>query len=332
MGKKTVGRNLMQFLQDFLSLGRIKGDACHHQKTVKTLFLRVTKNKGRGSMHQIFRELKANSPIFLAASFSVLVISLPAKADFFYDFENTLPDDTNVLSVGITIRADNEGIIEFSPSFMTEVENGNLVMSDTNPFGQIDPISGIGGAIRGIWLDTSETFSDVRVSSFVNPEDVAATTGAGIIARFNPLTFSGYSGFIDYDNPDTAPGRADMVIVKFAGGVVGNPIRLPGVLENDESYFIEFDAVANQFDFRVFDSPGGNLINSINFEDTGAGGLPVFLEGFSGLGTEANFPNIPLNAVFDQITSRSITVPEPSSVLGLGLLVGFSGWLGKSRN
>jgi hypothetical protein len=99
----------------------------------------------------------------------------------------------------------------------------------------------------------------------------------------------------------------------------------PPLLDLSRSYFLQADVVGNHVSGRLFDSPGGTQLLTLDYTDRGVGG-PVITSGESGLSVvsdrDGSHPLF-LNGTFDNFTSTA--VPEPGAAaagafLGLALL------------
>jgi len=192
-----------------------------------------------------------------------------AYAGFAYDFETQPPATftiTNALYSGAS-----------SPTFSSSVSGGVLRFNDTT-------LPTDGGAIIGAALETSQVFTDVRASATLNPAGTSDNVLA-VSVRNSPATLSGYAVTFDFTEGTLSVGKvmANRPVQVVASTDFSQGRQSP-LTDLARSYFLQVDAVGNHLDARVFDSPGGAQLLTVNYTDTGVGG-PAFKSGVSGLTT-----------------------------------------------
>jgi hypothetical protein len=204
-----------------------------------------------------------HSLAYLAALCGTLGIAWAAHADWFYDFQ-TAPPASFVMASGPP-----------SGTFLSTAAVGVLQFSDTL-------LPADGGARLGFGEETSQIFTDVRVTGTLNPAGTT-TNQLNLKARTDPqVVTTGYAAGINFD-------AGTLQVTKL----VGQPIKI--VLSTDDSqgnqppltdrargYFLQFDVVGNQLTARVFDVQGGTQLLVVNYTDTGDGG-PPFTSGVAGV-------------------------------------------------
>lgn len=235
----------------------------------------------------------------------------PVNAAFFFDCESPLPD--TVFSAGIT----PSGVVPFFPSIETINDNSFLRLSNELPASE-------GGFASSFFVNTGEIFEDVQVSALLNPAG-DSNDQVAVAARVNVSALNGYFATIDF-----AQNR--LLLSKAVGGEVTVLADAFDVLPAlDLAYFVELEVIGNQLTGRFFDETGDLELSSLSFRDIDN----PLMAGVSGLAVDISktaFPGFtdPNNSTFDNLSSRSISVPEPSSLLSL-LTVGAIATITRSK-
>lgn len=197
-----------------------------------------------------------------------------------------------------------------SGTFSAEVVGDELVLTDPT-------VPGAGGAGIGFGV-VSEEFRDALVWGIVNPSESADTNAIiGILGRIDAVNLTGYALTLTYDK-----GRypADMDISRIDPGadytsLVSDDFLPDGELPGSDSYYLELEMRGPNLEGRVYDSPGGTLLQSVSATD------PSYEQGISGVLVIADETmesgSNPLYGAFDFV--GSMAVPEPSAVLLLVL-------------
>lgn len=202
-----------------------------------------------------------NSLVYPAALCCALAATAWAKADWFYDFQTPPPPSF------VTVSNPPSG------TFSATVGNGVLHLSDTT-------LPADGGARLGAGLETSQVFTDVRVSGTLNPTGTTNNL-LNLNARFD-FAGTGYTAGIDFT-------AGYLQIAK----VVGRPVEIVQSSDDSEgnqpllqnlatSYFLQMDIVGHHVTARVFDVEGGTQLLVVTYTDTGVGG-PPFESGIAGM-------------------------------------------------
>lgn len=192
----------------------------------------------------------------------------------------------------------------------------------TTPFGSVNQsidngyLELTGSAMVAMGLVTTETFTDVIVSGWVN----AAGTGSGtfaaqtdhlLLARFDGTTGSGYGLVVNYELENISLEIAKIAGFAPAGGLGGSRFVDGAGVDTDLRLWAElsvFGDVNPVVSARIFDAPGGTLLDSLSWTDTT--GDP-FTSGYSGIAALPNSSGGSYIGTFDSIRS----VPEPGTLL-----------------
>jgi hypothetical protein len=249
---------------------------------------------------------------YLAALCGTLGMAWGAHADWFYDFQSA-PPTSFVTGSGVA------GSGPPSATFLSSAGDGVLQFSDT-----LSPADG--GAFGAFGIETSQVFTDVRLTGTLNP---AGTTDNILNLTRGDLAGNVYTaGFAFADGPN-GERAANLQIAKIVGG---GPVKI--VLSTDASqgsqppltdlargYFLQFDIVGNQLTARLFDVEGGTQLLVVNYTDSGDGGPPL-ASGMAGVFALATGGL--LGATFGPVGATAIpgwfydfqTAPPPSFVMG----------------
>jgi opacity protein-like surface antigen len=227
-----------------------------------------------------------------------------ALADWVDNFEGGLEQTWSFDN----LKADMSGS---SSSFTAGEVNDELVLTDPT-------IPGAGGAGIGFGV-VPEEFRDALVWGIVNPSESPDTNAIiGILGRIDAVNMTGYALTLTYDK-----GRypADMDISRIDQGadyesLVSEDFLPDGELPGSDSYYLELEMRGPNLEGRVYDSPGGTLLQSVsatdpNFFDRGMSGVLVLADETTASGSN------PLYGAFDFV--GSMAVPEPSAMLLLVL-------------
>jgi hypothetical protein len=244
-----------------------------------------------------------HSLAYLVALCGTLGMAWEAHADWFYDFQ-TAPPASFVMGSGPP-----------SGTFLSSAGDGVLRFSDTLlPAG--------GGARLGFGEDTSQIFTDVRVTGTLNPTGTTDNQ-LNLKARTDPQDVStGYAAGINFTT-------GTLQVTKL----VGQPIKMvlstddsqgnqPPLIDRARGYFLQFDVVGNHLTARVFDVKEGTQLLVVNYTDTGDGG-PAFTSGLAGVTAVSTTGGL-VDATFGPVSATSIpgwfydfqTAPLPSFVMG----------------
>lgn len=226
----------------------------------------------------------------------IATLATPAKADsFLLDFETALPDSL------VTVGVNSDGELVPSVPIIEAFGSNNNILRLSNEIGI--PTTSI--------INQAQTFEDVKVSALLNPTK-DSNDQILLSARIDPLSFSAYSFGVDF-------GANRLVLSKSVGGEITRLSEVDDILPAlDQRYFAELEVVGNQLTGRLFDTTGENELFTFTKTDTDN---PI-ISGFSGLSVDISDsirPEIsdPNNSTIDNFGSVSISVPEPSSILGI---------------
>ncbi len=264
------------------------------------------------------------SIVCVAALITALSLVAPAQADWILDFESPLPST-------VTGRNTTLGAGPPSPTYLApSVDSGVLTLSDPMAAGD-------GGATVGaLWHE--EVFTDVRVSSTINP---TANTNdwLGLTARADETNSNGYFLMFGYSSGELLGGKLiDDSIASFNLSSTDPTQGAQAPLTDlARPHFLQLAVIANEFTGRLLDEAGGTELLSVRFTDIGQGDVPAFVSGNSGLFDFIEFvpPDFPDNVhgTFDDVTSAAI--PEPGGLvlccIGAGLFARCLRLHGRSR-
>ena len=238
--------------------------------------------------------------------------SIAHASSFFFDFEDGLLPPESLSLQELPPPAD-PSIIGFTPD-IEQLSNGNNVLRLKSENTVAD-----GGAISSSFLNPTVMFKNVKVSALLNPagpenDDEGTNDRILLFARLNldPETADSYVFGIDFE--------ADLLFLrKVIDGVI-SPDFLEAVsfdLDQKQSYFAEFTVINNQLRGRLFNNTGSDLLSEISFIDTNE---PILSAGVTGISADISDSFLPIgndnnNATIDNFSAMS--VPEPSSILGL---------------
>ena len=170
------------------------------------------------------------------------------QADWFYEFEdNRVPDSWEV--------APHPSINSDSNPFSADASLGYLQIAESRSLNQ-------GGTPILQAVDTSETFTDLRLSATTNLDP---SVGSLMGLTTSALGNGAYIFSVEFA-PSADIGTA--YLARARGGVFDalnseRDFGIPTRLEVDNSYFLELDVIGDQLTGRVFDTHGGNLLLSM---------------------------------------------------------------------
>jgi hypothetical protein len=233
-----------------------------------------------------------------------------AYASFSYDF-STQPPATFTSSSQLSNGAP-------SPTFSSTVSGGILHLSDTT-----HPSSG--GAFLGTATETSQIFTDVRAAATLNPAGTSDNI-LNVSVRYTPATGNAYVVGVDFQDGRLLIGKivANRPAHSVSSTDASQGSQLP-LTDLARSYFLQVDAVGNHVAARLYDSPGGDELLTLNYTDTGVGG-PAFASGLSGVSAVSDRDGrnpLFLDGTFDDFSSTALPEPGVASavaLLGLALL------------
>ncbi|WP_339910360.1 PEP-CTERM sorting domain-containing protein [Symmachiella dynata] len=157
-----------------------------------------------------------------------------------------------------------------------------------------------GGSAFGFGY-VNETFSNVRVSGSVNPNNLNnVNSDHTLLARANPSVLSAYALTLDYRNDATGNLQGTVVLSRIDPGAVTNDLVIESIGDSD-SFYLEFDVFGSTLTGRVYDQPGGTLLKTVSASDS------AFASGVSGVAASADFFDEPLLAEFDNVASSVIS-------------------------
>jgi hypothetical protein len=228
-----------------------------------------------------------------------------AQGDWMYDFESPLPASFVFNQIGPP-----------SGTFSAGIEDGLLRFSDPQ-------INMHGPGFGGIGRETSQVFSDARMSGILNAAG-NSDDFLGLNIRNQALGNSTYGARIEFNI-----GRLVLFkVVDFVPvlGIASNsPEQGSQPLLSDlaRSYFVQFEVIGNVLDARAYDQAGGTELLHVHYvDDQGVGGPPLG-PGFAGVSAIREEGS--LDGAFDNLQVTAI--PEPGScvlaVVGLAVLVSF---------
>lgn len=234
-----------------------------------------------------------HSLAYLAVLCGTLGMACGAHADWSYDFQAP-PPASFVMASGPPAE-----------TFSSNVGGGVLHFSDTT-------LPADGGAAVGFGLETSQVFTDVRVTGTLNP---AGTTNNQLLlnARAQNLVGDLYAaGIVFADNP-FGNKAGNLLIAKIVGGVPVEIVQSSDDSQGNQSpladfatsYFVQWELVGNQQTARVFDVEGGTQLLIVNYTDTGVGG-PAYVSGFAGVSSATAGNNVVVDGTFGPIRAMAI--------------------------
>lgn len=241
----------------------------------------------------------------LLVGLTVSFVNSTASADWSDDFSGGTTHES-WYTVGLDATFNPSG------SFSAAVISGDV-------FELNDPTSAAaGGSAIGLGV-VNQPFSDVLVSGIVNPlGEGDMNRDIGLIARANLATLQVYALTVDLTSGDVDLTRSD-----GAGGQVElDNAPLSGISPAD-SVYLEFELRGSNIEGRVYDAPGGSLLQTVQAIDS------HYAQGVSGILGSIENPTAPFRATFDNVSAITV-VPEPSTFAMLLGLVG-AGLLGFLR-
>lgn len=202
---------------------------------------------------------------YLAALCGTLGMACGAHADWFYDFQSAPPTSF--------VTGSGPPPLPSSATFLSSAGDGILQFSDTSsPAG--------GGAVGAFGIETSQVFTDVRLTGTLNP---AGTTDNILNLTRGDLAGNVYTAGIAFADGPNGERAGNLQIAKI---VSGGPVKIalstdtsqgsqPPLTDLARGYFLQFDIVGNQLTARLFDVKGGTQLLVVNYTDTGDGGPPL---------------------------------------------------------
>lgn len=224
-----------------------------------------------------------------------------ARADWFHDFDNGIPETWQFRPPPNTPNSDSD-------TWTATLESGYLRLAEGRAPND-------GGAAVIVSRDLSETFTDVRVSADVNFDPS--------VGKFMGLTVENDNGAYLL-GLETAPSDQEGTLWL---GHVGSGLTfwgsdldfgIPTRLDTDLSYHVQLDVLGDVLTGRVFDEQGGTELISIS--QTIDEPIPPLR--YAGVYTDSvpGFGNVPTAGTFDNVSA--VTIPEPN-----GMLIALCGYL-----
>lgn len=197
-----------------------------------------------------------------------------------------------------------------SPTFQSGAINGALQFFDGAP-----TPGGVGARV-GFGVVPTESFTDVRVSGVLNPNQLPALIDVigepfpvfnfvnddlALLARGNLQTGTSYLLAVSF-----SPATPSLVITRSDGFssndtiLGGSPLSAEQFSFSD-SVFLEFELVGASLTGRMFDQQGGTLIAEVTATDA------TYSAGVSGIAVERDDFANPLLGEFDDLSSVALT-------------------------
>ncbi len=237
----------------------------------------------------------------------LLAHASPADAEWFYDFEDGIPDDC-------VIEAFDLWVVTPKTSLQTSTEDGVLRLWDSTT-----PRNGGTGYVE---VSNPEVFpGDVRISADINSSG-STRNWFGLWAGTDEPSASVYWTSVNF-NPSSDNSGQLHVVKGLPNGEVVSSRTVERVPDFHRSYFLELEVTDDPDDpitgfpvvsARLFDQEGGTLLLESSLTDANLGGYPPAVSGRVGAWTQAGGLDRPLNVTFDNIHA----VPEPCTFLLLG--------------
>lgn len=225
--------------------------------------------------------------LICVALLALFLLSHSANADWSDDFDGGLQQ-------AWTFHSISGGNATSSPTFSGSSDVNRLRLNDTT--------AGVNnGAAYGFGVVETELFTDVEVGGVVNPgRNVFVSQTHMLIARTNLADSTYYAAGIDLQ-------LGNLMIYRSDGPGMTTTLSSTSVnsLSFVDDYYIDFVLESDQLTTTVYESEGGNEIETITAVDA------VLSEGHSGVvGQSASGERI--LSIWDNVSSVSL-VPEPSS-------------------
>ncbi len=209
------------------------------------------------------------------------------------------------------------GVGGASGTFSFAVDNNILKMTDPTT-------AALGGAASGFGFVPAESFSEVHMSAVINPNAGSYSDmnwDLGLLARFDPLSSSGYVLTVDLYK-----GQIDLTRIDNGapGAYLGNTglNGFPFGTYTDSSIVLKFDLVGSQISGAAYDLSGTLLTAPFSFTDS------TYAGGYSGVLTTIKpsdpvfpaSPVTPLLGTFDNVSASSVPEPSTLALLAAGAL------------
>jgi hypothetical protein len=174
------------------------------------------------------------------------------------------------------------------PGFTAGAVNGRLVITSSNT-------PAAGGSSTGFGVVVTESFTDVRMTGIINPDNnININDTVGLLFRGNLLNQSFYMAEINYS-------AGQLIIYRNGGPSNGNLVTEPiPNLAFADSLYLEVEAIGDLLQASVYDMPGGMLRASTSVTDN------ALTSGLSGVLVDENFAGLPMLGVWDDLTAMAI--------------------------